>query len=283
MIEPFLLQKIVRQALEEDLASGDRTGEALFPDPLPSRAVLLAKEPLIVAGLQAARVVFCEVDAGLGFGPFRQEGQRAGPGTEIAQVRGDARGILKGERVALNFLQHLSGIATLTARFLEAVSGLPVRIADTRKTLPGLRRLEKEAVRLGGGHNHRLHLGEMILIKDNHIALAGGVGPALRSAMRSAPHTVKIEVEVKNLAEVEEALSAGAEFLLLDNMGPQNLSEAVSLIRKKAPRTCIEASGGVTLENVRQVAETGVDVISVGALTHSARAVDISLEVVPLP
>lgn len=283
MIEPFLLREIACWALAEDLPFGDQTGEALFPGPVPTRGIVLAKEPLVIAGLQIAETVFSEVDPRLNLEALRSEGTRANPGEEIARIQGDARGILRGERVALNFLQHLSGIATLTARFVEAVSGLAVQIADTRKTLPGLRRLEKEAVRLGGGKNHRMHLGDMILIKDNHVALAGGVGPALAAAKRSAPHSIKIEIELRNLGEIEEALAAGAQMVLLDNMDLKTLSEAVALIRRKAPKIKIEASGGVRLQNVREIAETGVDLISIGALTHSAPAADISLELLPSP
>ena len=238
---------------------------------------------MVVAGLGVARAVFAEIDPAISFEPVQRDGSKANAGREIARVRGDARGILKGERTALNFLQRLSGIATLTARFVSEVAGKGAEIIDTRKTTPGLRLLEKEAVRAGGGKNHRFNLGEMILIKDNHIALAGGVAPAVAAAKRVSSHPVKIEVEVKNLPEIEEALSAGAEILLLDNMDVKEFAQAVSLVRRKAPATRIEASGGVRLENVRAIAESGVDLISIGALTHSAPAVDISLEVSSTP
>lgn len=280
-IESNRLQDIVRQAIAEDLPFGDRTTEALFPQAREANGTLVAKEALVPAGMAVAREVFSEVDRSLLFEPLCTEGVRVGPGTAVARVRGDARGILKGERVALNFLQHLSGIATLTARYVEAVSGLPVQIVDTRKTLPGLRGLEKEAVRLGGGFNHRSHLGEMIFIKDNHIALAGGVKAALTSARHQSGSTSLIEVEIDDPGVLEEALSVGADWILLDNMTPVELTEAVRLIRRTSPGTRIEASGGVRLENVRAIAATGVDRISVGALTHSAPSVDISLEVDP--
>jgi nicotinate-nucleotide pyrophosphorylase (carboxylating) len=251
----------------------------LFPNPVQAKGIFLAKDDLVVCGLDAARAVFDQIDPAISFEPIGRDGSKSRAGGEIARVAGDVRGILKGERTALNFLQRLSGIATLTARFASEVAGTGADIIDTRKTTPGLRLLEKEAVRAGGGKNHRFNLGEMILIKDNHIALAGGVVPAVAAAKRVSSHPVRIEVEVKNLSEIEEALSAGAEILLLDNMDVKELAQAVPLIRKKAPATLIEASGGVHLKNVREIAESGVDLISIGALTHSAPAVDISLEV----
>lgn len=243
--------------------------------------MILAKEELTLSGLSAAEETFAQVDDTLCFESFIPDGSKVRSGQMIASVLGDGRGILKGERVALNFLQHLSGVATSTARFVQKVEGLPVQIIDTRKTTPGLRMFEKEAVRLGGGKNHRFHLGEMILVKDNHIALAGGVIPAVRAAKKAALLSAKIEVEVSNLKEIEEALSVGVEMLLLDNMDSMELSKAVSFIRKKAPHTQIEASGGVRLENVRSIAATGVDLISIGELTHSVQAVDISMAITP--
>lgn len=281
-MEPFLLRELAGRALSEDLSYGDRTTEALFPDPIPAVGTLVAKEPLVVAGLDLFQAVFQLLDPVVRFEGATEAGKTVKKGSPVLRIVGDARVLLKGERAALNFLQRLSGIATLTRRFVEEVQGTAVRIVDTRKTTPGLRALEKEAVRLGGGTNHRFHLGDLILIKDNHIALAGGIGPAARSARASRGHFLKIEVEVTRLSEVEEAVQQGVEIIMLDNMDLKEIKEAVRLIRSKAPSTQIEVSGGVRLENVSAIARCGVDLISVGALTHSAPAVDLSLEIAPL-
>ena len=262
-------------ALQEDLGSGDITTAALIPSGRRARARVVAKAPLVLAGLAVAAEVFRLADPSLQWKSLASEGDTLEAGSPIARIQGSARGILGAERVALNFLQHLSGIATLTRRFVEAVRGTGVQILDTRKTLPGLRWLEKHAVRVGGGRNHRMGLSDGILIKDNHIALAGGVARAVRAARSAAPHTLRIQVEVQSLAEVRAALEAGADALLLDNMSPELLRKAVALARGRA---FLEASGNVTLDRVREVAETGVDAISVGALTHSAPAADIALE-----
>ncbi len=281
-LDSLLLRKIVKRALEEDLSFGDVTTETLISEELSGRAVARAKEGLVVCGLPVAEEVFHLLDPELRVERRVGEGEEVPPGTVLLEVSGRVRSILKGERVALNFLQHLSGIATLTRRFVKAVEGLPVKIVETRKTTPGLRYLEKYAVRVGGGHNHRFGLSEGLLIKDNHILACGGVEAAVRRARASAPHVFRVEVEVRNLEELREALSSGAEVILLDNFDPVELREAVKLARNLKPEVVLEASGGVTLENVRAVAETGVDLISVGRLTHSARAVDIHLKLVEI-
>ncbi len=275
---PFLYRPLIEMALREDMVFGDLTSEALIPSALCGRGVARAKEDLVVCGLPVARTVFEVVDQELQVNFLVKEGQEVSAGTELLEVSGRVASILKAERVVLNFLQHLSGIATLTRAFVKRVEGLPVKIVDTRKTTPGLRLLEKYAVRVGGGYNHRFGLSEGILIKDNHIKACGGVREALQRA-RSLPHVFRIEIEVRTLEELEEALSAGAEAILLDNMSPEELREAVKRAREKNPRVILEASGGVNLDNVRQIAETGVDLISIGRITHSARAVDINLKI----
>ncbi len=277
-----MLRKIVKRALEEDLFFGDVTTESVVPEGLCGRAVARAKEQLVVCGLPIAEEVFRVVDPELRVKRRIGEGEEVASGTVLFEVSGKVRSILKGERVALNFLQHLSGIATLTRQFVKAVEGLPVRIVETRKTIPGLRYLEKYAVKVGGGGNHRFGLSEGILIKDNHIVACGGVREAVERARAAGPHVFRIEIEVRNMEELREALSSGAEVILLDNLSPEELREAVKLARALRPEVILEASGGVTLENVRSIAETGVDIVSVGRLTHSARAVDIHLKLVDI-
>ncbi|KIX84544.1 carboxylating nicotinate-nucleotide diphosphorylase [Thermus filiformis] len=261
--------------LEEDLGHGDLTSLLLIPEDQVGRGVVLAKEEGVLAGLEVARAVFARVDGRIAFTPLLRDGDALRPGLEVARLEGPLRGILAGERLALNLLQRLSGIATLTRRYVEAVRGTRAVILDTRKTTPGLRALEKYAVRVGGGRNHRYGLFDGILIKDNHIRAVGGVKEAVRRARAGAPHHLRVEVEVTTLEELEEALEAGADLVLLDNMDLETLREAV---RRARGRALLEASGGMSLERVRAVAETGVDFISVGALTHSARALDLSLE-----
>lgn len=280
-MEPFLLKKLVERALAEDLSYGDRTTEALFHRPVPAVGEIIAKGDLVVAGLDVFQTVFELLDPTIRVEAHIAAGQKAQPGDSIGSVYGDGRLLLKGERTALNFLQRLSGVATQTRRFVDQVAGTGAKIVDTRKTTPGLRMLEKEAVRLGGGWNHRFHLGDMVLIKDNHIALTGGVANALKEARVSLSHPFKIEVETTTLAEVKEALQIGAEIILLDNMSLPEIKQSVELIRKGASGVKIEVSGGVRLENVAAIAGCGVDMISVGALTHSAPAVDISFEMKP--
>lgn len=277
-----LLSEIVRRAIAEDLGSGDVTSEATVPRDAQARATVTQKAPGVVFGVQAAEATFlaCDSDAQI---------RRTGPegtwrdGGQVLEITGDARALLAAERTALNFLQRLSGIATLTARCVQQTHGAgphpPVKILDTRKTTPGLRLLEKEAVLAGGGTNHRTGLYDAILIKENHVALAGGVAEAVRLAREHAPN-LPLEVECRDLADVDQALQAGAPRILLDNMTPERLREAVQHV---AGRAELEASGGFTLETIREVAATGVDFISVGALTHSAPALDLSLLLETLP
>jgi nicotinate-nucleotide pyrophosphorylase (carboxylating) len=275
----FALDRIVEAALAEDLPWGDLTTDNLIPAGVTARAEAVAKASGVIAGLPVFERVFARLDPQVKVTACCRDGSPVRPGQVVAAVEGPARSLLRGERVALNFLQRLSGIATLTSQYVAAVAGLPCRIIDTRKTTPGLRLLEKYAVRMGGGANHRFGLSDGILIKDNHLAVLRREGIPLASALaelrRRIPHGVRIQVEVENLEEVREALAAGADALLFDNMSPELLREAVALARGRA---ITEASGGITLETVRTVAETGVDLISVGALTHSARALDISLD-----
>ncbi len=279
MIEPFLLRDLVHQALSEDLLYGDQTTDALFAKPFEAIGDAVAKEDLVVAGLDLFETVFKTLDPAIRFEAASSPGQNLKSGDLIARVCGDGRVILKGERTALNFMQRLSGIATLTQQFVQAVAGTSAQIVDTRKTTPGWRVLEKKAVRLGGGGNHRFHLGDMVLIKDNHIALAGGVLKSVEQARSIAGHSLKIEVEVGDFNELNEAIASKAEIIMLDNMDIDEIKSAVQLIREKAPDVLIEVSGGVALDRVLGIAQCGVDIISVGALTHSAAAVDISMEV----
>jgi nicotinate-nucleotide pyrophosphorylase (carboxylating) len=267
----------VARALVEDVGAGDVTSRALGLEGVPARAVVVQNQPGVVYGLDAAELVFAGLDAEIETERMAPEG-RWREGGEVLAVRGDAAALLGGERVALNFLGHLSGIATLTARYVRAVEGTGVRLLSIRKTTPGLRVLERAAVRAGGGLNHRAGLHDGILIKENHAALAGGVGEAVRRARQSAPGQ-DLEVECASLHEVDAALAAGAGRLLLDNMSPAELREAVARVDGRA---VLEASGGVSLETVGELASTGVQFISVGALTHSAPALDLSLDLHPL-
>ena len=268
------IDRIIRTALAEDIGWGDITTRACIVPGSQSRAELVAKEDFVLAGIDVAARVFTTVDATVSFEKLREDGRTIRRGEVFAWIKGDSASLLQGERVALNLLQRMSGIATLTGLFVEAVDGTGARIVDTRKTTPGLRYLEKYAVRAGGGQNHRYALCDGILIKENHIHAAGGVTAAIQRAKVAAPHTIKVEVETTTIAEVEEALLAGADIILLDNMTLDELRQAVKLVDG---RVLTEASGGVNLKSVRAIAETGVDLISVGALTHSFRAVDISL------
>ena len=272
------MQELIDSALAEDLGAGDVTTDALVPPEARARARIVQKEPGAVAGLRVAEAVFRRVDPALRWHAHVREGEWREGGL-VAEIAGSAGSILRGERVALNFLGRLSGIATLTARFVGAVEGTGARILDTRKTTPGLRALEKGAVSAGGGENHRFGLFDGVLVKENHIAAAGGIRTAVERARAAARDGMLVEVECASLGEVDEALAAGATRLLLDNMGTEEMAEAV---RRAAGRAELEASGGVTLETVRAIAETGVDYISVGALTHSAPALDLSLELDPL-
>lgn len=276
------IEEIVDRALAEDLGGGDVTTEALISEDRQGKASIVVKQEGILAGADVARKVFQAVDPELRVDVLIEDGAQVKPGSVIARVQGRAASILKAERVALNFLQMLSGIASETNRYVKAVEGSPVRIMDTRKTTPGLRVLEKYAVKLGGGKNHRMNLADGILIKDNHIAELRSGGLSLKEildrARANAPRRLKVEIEVRTVPEAREAAEAGADIIMLDNMSLKDMRLAVKSIQG---RTLIEASGGITLDRVRAVAETGVDFISVGALTHSAKALDISLEFEP--
>jgi nicotinate-nucleotide pyrophosphorylase (carboxylating) len=273
-----MLQDLVRRALQEDLGAGDLTTAAVVPEGRRARGRIDQKQPGVLAGLRVAGAVFAHIDPEVSFQALAPEGEWREPG-QAAALEGAAHSILAGERVALNLLGRLSGVATLTARYVRAVEGTGVRILDTRKTTPGMRALEKEAVRLGGGTNHRMGLHDAVLVKENHAAMAGGVGEAARRALSTGRDGTPVEVECATLADIEEALIAGVSRILLDNMALPRLREAVELV---AGRAELEASGGVTLENVRAIAEAGVDHVSVGALTHSAPALDVSLMLEPL-
>ncbi len=269
-------EPLVRAALLEDIGPGDITTMLCVPAGTTATATVLAKQPGVIAGLAIAELAFKLLDPNTHWEALVEDGATVGDGrTPLAVVTGDARALLTAERVALNFLQRLSGIATLTAHYVRLTAGTQARIVDTRKTTPGLRALEKYAVRAGGGFNHRLGLYDCVLIKDNHIKAAGGIGNAVAGAKAQIPHTMKIEVETATLGMVEEALHAGADIILLDNMDTETMRRAVELI---GGRAISEASGGLTEARVAEVAATGVDVLSIGALTHSAPALDISLD-----
>ncbi|MDA8099700.1 MAG: carboxylating nicotinate-nucleotide diphosphorylase [Nitrospiraceae bacterium] len=270
------VQILIDAWLREDIGPGDVTSEAVIAEEASSTAEIIAKQDLVLAGSLIAREVLRRLDPWVQFTPLAHEGARVPSGGMIAQVQGKTRALLAGERLALNLLQHLSGIATQAARYAEAIKGTRAEVLDTRKTLPGLRMLEKYAVRVGGCRNHRFGLYDGVLVKDNHIAAAGGIIKALAEVRKKAHPLLKIEVEVKTLDEVREALAAGANVIMLDNMTPETVKKAVSLI---AGRVVVEASGNVTLANIRAIAETGVDFISSGSLTHSAPAADISMKI----
>lgn len=268
------LDDLISRALAEDIHTGDITSQAVVTSSRNVEGTIIAKEDLILAGVHIPGMVFARLDHAVRYTPLHADGDRVLKGEIIATFCGDARSLLMGERVSLNFLQRLCGTATLTRSYVDAVAGTGARIVDTRKTTPGLRILEKYAVRVGGGHNHRFGLYDGILIKENHIAAAGGIAIAISNARASIPHTLRIEIETETLEQVEEALEAGADIIMLDNMTIDMMRRAVQLV---AGRALVEASGGVSLETVRAIAETGVDIISVGALTHSAKACDISM------
>jgi nicotinate-nucleotide pyrophosphorylase (carboxylating) len=271
-----LIEPVVRAALAEDLGrAGDITSEACIPADARLAARIAVRKAGVVAGLDCARIALAVLDPHARFEPAVHDGEMVQAGTVLALVEGPARAVLSAERVALNLLGRLSGVATLTSDYVQAVQGTGARIADTRKTTPGLRALEKYAVRCGGGLNHRFGLDDAILIKDNHVAACGGVGPALDRARAAAGHLVKIEVEVDSLDQLDEALPHRPDVIMLDNFSLADLTEAV---RRTGGRVRLEASGGVSLQTVRAIAETGVDVISVGALTHSAPALDVGLD-----
>ncbi len=270
-------KRLIRLALEEDIGPGDVTTEALVEPDREARAVIFAKERLVLAGLDVAQEVFGTLDATMTFEGSFQDGDLLEGADEIMTASGRLCALLAGERTALNFLQRLSGIATLTRRFVERTERFRVRITDTRKTTPGLRALEKHAVKVGGAHNHRVGLYDGILIKDNHIEACGGIAQAMTRIRKYKQHLLRVEVEVTNLNQVEEALENGADVIMLDNMDPNKIRKAVSLI---SGRALVEVSGGVSLDAVAELAGTGVDIVSVGAITHSAKAVDISMRLI---
>ena len=273
------IEELIEKSLDEDMPGGDITTDSLILPHKKGKASFIAKSNGILAGIEIARLVFLKVDPFLRFSILCGDGSSIKPRDILATVEGNASGILKAERTSLNFLQHLSGIATSTAQYVEAVKGLPVKILDTRKTVPGLRVLEKYAVSMGGGQNHRLNLSDMVLIKDNHIAILRQQGFSIKDIVNKArsgvPRNIQVEIETTNPQDALEAAHAGADIVMLDNMDLDAMREAVKLVNHKA---ILEASGGVNLNTVRAIAGTGVDWISVGAITHSAKALDISLE-----
>ena len=269
------LDNFLLDALKEDIGTGDITTECCVPEEAQSRAVFRCKQAGVVCGLEVARRVFFLLDPKVQFESKVSEGTKVQVGDVVATISGPSRSILSGERVALNLMQHMSGVATQTARMVERVAGTKAVIVDTRKTTPGMRVLEKYAVRMGGGTNHRFNLADGVLIKDNHIVAAGGITNAVNNARKMVPHTLKIEVETTNFEEIQEALEAGADIIMLDNMSCADMKKAVGLI---AGRAKVEASGNMGSRDIREVAEAGVDLISIGALTHSAEALDISLQ-----
>ena len=276
------VDKIIELALAEDLGHGDITSDMLIPPNLQGKASIIIKERGILAGVEVARKIFLRVDPSLKVAILIEDGAKVRPGDTVATISGQVISILKAERTTLNFLQRLSGIASQTARYVAKTGGFTVNITDTRKTTPGLRLLEKFAVRMGGGKNHRLHLGDGILIKDNHLAALQALGMSLKDivtkAKQSAPQGMKVEVEVNSVQEARDAAEAGADIIMLDNMSPEKMGHVVSLLPSQVKA---EASGGITLANVHQAATTGVHLISIGALTHSPKALDISLELDP--
>jgi len=268
----------IKNWLREDVGAGDVTTSVTIPAGHQSKAVIHAKDDGIIAGISVAELVFQVVDPSLVFRPSVQDGDEVTRGKTLAEVEGSTHSLLTGERLALNLLQRMSGIATRTRSYVDALEGLSTRLVDTRKTTPGHRMLEKYAVRIGGGANHRFGLYDAVMIKDNHIKGAGGITEAVQRARAVIPHTMTIEVETENLAQVNEALQAGADIIMLDNMHPDQMREAVTVIRKQSPHVKVEASGNVSLDTIRGIAESGVDVISVGRLTYSFESLDISLD-----
>lgn len=278
-LSPIELARIVDVALAEDLASGDVTTRAVIPRGALARGVFAARERAVLAGVGVAAFVFHRVDPSVRFEVLRPDGSILAQGDRVARVEGDAHGVLIAERVALNLLQRMCGTASRAREFVSRVpEGCATRITDTRKTTPGLRALERYAVRMGGAHNHRNDLGSAVLIKDNHIAVCGGVRAAIERGRGAAPHTMRVECEVQSLDELDEALAAGADVVMLDNFDDDAVAEALARVARHSPRPVIEASGGVSMDRVERLARLGVDVISVGSLTHGARSIDIGLD-----
>ena len=282
------IEKLIELALNEDLGKGDVTSKVLISENLRGKGVILAKEDGVLAGVEIARLVFKKIDPEIGFKSLIKDGEKIRNESKVAQIEGKVKSILAGERTALNFLQRLSGVATLTSKFVKEVKGTKTKILDTRKTTPGFRALEKYAVKLGGGKNHRMGLYDRILIKDNHIRASGGISSAIRKVKESLKNgtfvsrftlkNLKVEVETKNTKEVKEAIQSEADWIMLDNMSLSQIREGVRMIRSNKRKIRIEVSGKITLDKVRNIARLGVDFISVGALTHSAKALDLSLE-----
>ncbi len=270
---------ILINSLKEDVGSGDITTIALIPENLVAQASLIARENFVLAGMPFARRIFQLLDENVKLKVFKKDGSHVWSGQVLVKIKGNARSLLTAERTALNLLQRMSGIASLTECYIDKIKGTGVKIVDTRKTAPGLRFFDKYAVRIGGGHNHRSGLFDGILVKDNHIAAAGGIRKAVRLARLRAQHMLKVEVEVKNISQVKDALIAGADIIMLDNMSVDKMKKAVEMINAKNMDIIIEASGNITVDNVSDIAKTGVNLISVGALTHSAPASDISMDV----
>ncbi len=278
-ISPLELARIIDTALAEDLASGDVTTRAVIPMDAVARGSFVARETMTLAGIGVAAAVFARVDTRVHMELLARDGESVERSAVVARVEGPAHGVLTGERVALNLLQRMCGTATRTATFVAAVpAGCATRVTDTRKTTPGLRALERYAVRMGGGMNHRNDLGSGVLIKDNHVAVCGGVRAAIERARRSAPHTLRVECEVQSLDQLDEALAAGVDVVMLDNFDDEATARAMERLRGRSPRPLVESSGGIDLPRVARLAALGVDVISVGSLTHGARAMDIGLD-----
>jgi nicotinate-nucleotide pyrophosphorylase (carboxylating) len=277
------IRQIVQTALEEDLGFGDLTSSALLSPDMVAKAQIMAKEAMVVAGMRVAEEVFRQIDDTLTVKFHQRDGDWVAANTRILTIAGNAQSLLQAERVALNFMQHLSGISTITHQFCHATHDHSIKIADTRKTTPGLRALEKWAVRLGGGFNHRFSLHDGILIKDNHLMVLSAhkmsLSQACRVARKQAPHGLRISVEVESMEQVRQALQGKADVILLDNMSPSKIQQAVEIIKGKV---LVEVSGGITMNNIRDIAKTGVDIISIGALTHSAPAMDLSMDIIPL-
>jgi nicotinate-nucleotide pyrophosphorylase (carboxylating) len=269
------IDSVIAAALKEDLPQGDITSESIIPEESRSEAIVLAKEEGVLAGLDVAKRVFAKIDDDLEFRKMKEDGQSFDAGEKLAVIRGSSISILKGERTALNFLQRMSGIASTTWRFVQALEGTKTKILDTRKTTPGLRTLEKYAVKMGGGKNHRHNLSEMVMIKDNHLKLVGSISEAVQRAKERVEPGIKVEVEATTLDEVKEAVRSGADMVMLDNMSVKKMREVVNWVKGKVP---LEVSGKVSLDRIREIAALGVDFISVGSLTHSYRSVDISIE-----
>ncbi len=270
------LTQLISLAFLEDSGFGDLTSQSIFTPGLKGKGFIIAKQPMIIAGLDVAEKVFKTLDSNISYEALFKDGNSVSKGDVVIKVKGDIINMLKAERVALNFIRHLSGIASLTRTFVEAIGKFDVRLTDTRKTTPGMRIIEKNAVRAGGAFNHRMSLFDGILIKDNHIAVAGGIKNAVKAVRARASHLLKIEVETTCMEEVKQALEAEVEVIMLDNMNPAEMKQAVNYI---SGRAVVEASGNVTLENIKEIAATGVDVISSGALTHQAKSMDLSMKI----